>query len=1273
MSQLEALLQQCTVKLTLPDRMGWGTGFFVAPEWILTCAHVVQEVGQSVQVQWQKRELEAVVERSLRDPYDLALLRVTLPIEANPPCVHLDEEIQSRDPLYLFGYPDEGDRQGEPRTFNCDGITGGEIASILFNLGQVRPGMSGSPLLNQRTGKVCGIVKFTRDRSIDLGGGAIPICVILEQFPQLQELQQQFHQGDRRWNALLEAETVDFGDLLARIEAGVATKADMQRLRKVLVSQPSQVMQLGKYNINIGSGQDIQIGDRTYVEINELVVQAIVEAIQQHVGLSEGGMRQTNLDGTNYQTKAETAFVGGAHHHYPPATEAPAKPPQGVPFPKVRLPENFVARPGALNAVKEKLLAEDDRTLVVSAIAGLGGLGKSVLAMALVLDAEVQARFADGILWVTLGQSPDLQTMLGEWIRELDKSRDAFSANTLESASRYLDSLLAERRMLLVVDDVWNADHAEWFRVGGAGCRVLVTTREAQIEGADYYPLDLMSEAEAIELVRQKLQRQWRSEQEAEVKAFAKVLGYLPLALNLATNQVQDGLTWAELRAEFEVERRAVALEVLDHSEAWELLDEEKQRKYSLRACFNLSLRRLKPEQLRQFSWLGVLPEDVNLDAQVASVLWNLPPLQTKRGLIDLRWRSFLTDGVATSEGERTYRVHDLMHDMARSLIEEGTLDLPIQHRSTEAHERLKSKIQNLPLAHQQFLERYRERATDQCWNSLPNDGYIHRHLTWHMQQADWVDELHALMIMSDEQGRNAWFEACDRIGQPAIFVEDVVRGWKVAEQMYEQDHTGSIVLQCRYALITATLNSLVGNIPSELMAAAVLCGYWTAEQAWAYAEQIQGARQCSQVIAALAPFLSSSLVQRAIDKARSIQNLYCQADALLGLSMGLPSHLKPSFLAINSHAERRASKSSFEGQPLLSQKEALDIIHQAKEMENRGSRINALYQAAHRIPRELMKAALETAFLIQDNAQHAEAMLKIAHFTPDYISEFVEITLSIPNKYDQTQVFLTAAKDYTFDVFPILLDTVRSITNIDKRAQFFLAAARQDRNYCGEVLAAARAIQDESRRTEVLINLAINLTKLDRVNLAKLDGADFAALLEAARAIQDEYGRAEVLSELANQDGAYFSEALAAARAIQNESRRAEVWINLAKLDGAYFSEALAAARAIQDESRRAEVLSELAKLAHQDFLPKIWEAILDLTHKPTRVESLSDSLSSFPLATFSYSDWQTYFHHLAHRRRSDLMQDLATLYPAILHLGGKAAMHGVVDAMQEICSQWK
>jgi HEAT repeat protein len=308
MSQLEDLLQQCTVKLSLPGRMGWGTGFFVAPGFILTCAHVVQEAkGQPVQVRWQNQEnwAQAVVERSLPDPYDLALLRVTLPTHANPVCVYLDTVIQSRDPLYLFGYPDQDFPSGCPVTFNCEGLTGDEPALIKFALGQVRPGVSGSPLLNQRTGKVCGIVKFTRDRSFDLGGGAIPTRVILEQFPELRDLQRELHQQDQQWANLLKPIETSNSSSCSITITGDANSPIVAGDNNVVSS--SNVVQHGKYNIHISEGKDIQIGDRTYVEINQDEVKAIAAAIQQKASaLSPGQIGfepylRSLLDDDDYQ------------------------------------------------------------------------------------------------------------------------------------------------------------------------------------------------------------------------------------------------------------------------------------------------------------------------------------------------------------------------------------------------------------------------------------------------------------------------------------------------------------------------------------------------------------------------------------------------------------------------------------------------------------------------------------------------------------------------------------------------------------------------------------------------------------------------------------------------------------------------------------------------------------------------------------------------------------------------------------------------------------
>jgi replication-associated recombination protein RarA len=74
-----------------------------------------------------------------------------------------------------------------------------------------------------------------------------------------------------------------------------------------------------------------------------------------------------------------------------------------------------VERPEVSVEVKKLLLSEETAeagTLVISAIYGLGGIGKSTLAAALAQEKDVQACFPDGIFWATLGQQPDILSFL---------------------------------------------------------------------------------------------------------------------------------------------------------------------------------------------------------------------------------------------------------------------------------------------------------------------------------------------------------------------------------------------------------------------------------------------------------------------------------------------------------------------------------------------------------------------------------------------------------------------------------------------------------------------------------------------------------------------------------------------------------------------------------------------------------------------------------------------------------------------------------------------
>ncbi|QMS90198.1 serine protease [Nostoc edaphicum CCNP1411] len=195
----EDYLQRCTVRLNVASSQG--TGFFVAPNWILTCAHVVESAKDNpVQVFWkaENQNYTAKVTQLCKYPLDLALLQLYEDC-LDHPCVELDDtKPNTNDDLYIFGYPKNSEVDyslGDSASFKYEGISFKQDI-ILYKLkqGQVISGFSGSPLLNLLTGKVCGIVHLSRDEGNDLGGRAVSAQVIVQHFPEIASLNKQFHQ-----------------------------------------------------------------------------------------------------------------------------------------------------------------------------------------------------------------------------------------------------------------------------------------------------------------------------------------------------------------------------------------------------------------------------------------------------------------------------------------------------------------------------------------------------------------------------------------------------------------------------------------------------------------------------------------------------------------------------------------------------------------------------------------------------------------------------------------------------------------------------------------------------------------------------------------------------------------------------------------------------------------------------------------------------------------------------------------------------------------------
>lgn len=215
-------------------------------------------------------------------------------------------------------------------------------------------------------------------------------------------------------------------------------------------------------------------------------------------------------------------------------------PPPGLPPP---LPGLFVVgREESLKELKGLIgvggAAMLKQTLTV--VRGWPGVGKTTLVGVVGRDADVTRTFRDGVLWTALDQNPDLLSALAAWGRALGTD-ELLKAPTLPEATDRLAALLRRRRMLLIVDDVWVASHADPFLAASANteCSLLITTRLTSVAEElpafdnKVYVLPVLSEENAI-LLLHHLVPTIIKEHPDDCLELVRDLECLPLALHVA-------------------------------------------------------------------------------------------------------------------------------------------------------------------------------------------------------------------------------------------------------------------------------------------------------------------------------------------------------------------------------------------------------------------------------------------------------------------------------------------------------------------------------------------------------------------------------------------------------------------------------------------------------------------------------------------------------------------------------------------------------------------
>ncbi len=206
-----------------------------------------------------------------------------------------------------------------------------------------------------------------------------------------------------------------------------------------------------------------------------------------------------------------------------------------------RPPLGFVGRDVMLADGAARLRAGEDVLL-----AGMPGAGKTTLASALVRHRGVERRFRDGMLWASLGSQADATAALAAWARALVPGgaleHELVDAPGLEAQTEVMRRALADRVMLLVIDDAWDGAAATALRCGGPQSAHLLTTRDLDVArtfGGGTAPTTLheLGDDDAFALLRH-LAPEACAADEPGVRALARAVGGLPQALRIVGGQL---------------------------------------------------------------------------------------------------------------------------------------------------------------------------------------------------------------------------------------------------------------------------------------------------------------------------------------------------------------------------------------------------------------------------------------------------------------------------------------------------------------------------------------------------------------------------------------------------------------------------------------------------------------------------------------------------------------------------------------------------------------
>jgi hypothetical protein len=334
---------------------------------------------------------------------------------------------------------------------------------------------------------------------------------------------------------------------------------------------------------------------------------------------------------------------------------------------------------------------------------------------------EVREQFGDGVIWVTVGEDttgPELAEKVTNVVGLLRNDRPALTDPVAAGAE--LGRALADRRVLLVVDDVWSATQLEPFVIGGPRTVRLLTTRIRGVlpRSAQLVRVDQMGRSEAEQLLTTGMS----GASAGLVTRLLAATGYWPVLLALVNGAIRADLNAGrgaeDSMREILHELRATGPTALDVTDATE-------RHTAVARTIGVSLSRLTAEQRDRYLELAVFEENVAIPGYVLARYWKATG----------GWSAFQTRKYCQRLAELALLSHYrsdpdevMLHDVIRAYLRE------------QIHLRRGKLDQALIDAHRSLVGE--EGGTSAWWQLPAEQSYLWAWLPTHLQNAGLDQEL---------------------------------------------------------------------------------------------------------------------------------------------------------------------------------------------------------------------------------------------------------------------------------------------------------------------------------------------------------------------------------------------------------------------------------------------------------------------------------------------------------------------------------------------------